>query len=161
MEALTAVSFAAINLLHSLRRQQTGRSVDRCTDGSVFGPKGNNPLRLRDILLESKTGGKSGEYRHQQSEAGEIVRNITRPAQCVSSDSRASQAVASASVFLPSPTWRHLVDNVNKKGDVVGVARLAGAMAADQTKALVPMHNMGMQHMKVRTYHHPSGTSML
>mmetsp|Transcript_32012 Transcript_32012/g.95626 ORF Transcript_32012/g.95626 Transcript_32012/m.95626 type:complete len:140 (+) Transcript_32012:1243-1662(+) len=51
---------------------------------------------------------------------------------------------AIARVVLPMHTWQQLVDNMNAKGDVLAVARLAGMMAAEQTGTLAPGY--GLSH---------------
>lgn len=135
MEALTAVAFAGINILSTLRRQL----LPRLEVGPMIGGS-DNPVafRISDIHLVSKKGGKSGEYLHQPVEE-ENIRNTQPDSFGALRVSRDDQVVAVARVFMPSITWKHLVHNINKKGDVLGVARLAGIMAADQTKTLLPM----------------------
>ncbi|GAB4271543.1 MAG: cyclic pyranopterin monophosphate synthase MoaC [Pararhodobacter sp.] len=48
-------------------------------------------------------------------------------------------AVASAHVVMQPETLAHVLAGTAKKGDVLGVARLAGIMAAKQTAGLIPL----------------------
>jgi cyclic pyranopterin phosphate synthase len=70
------------------------------------------------------------------------------------------EAVAGAEVHLGKEAFRQLsnllngdVDNptlIAKKGDILGVARLAGIMAAKQTAALIPLcHPLQLSHVSV------------
>jgi len=49
------------------------------------------------------------------------------------------EAVARGSVFMKKVTIRLIQDNKISKGDVLGVARIAGIMAAKKTSELIPM----------------------
>ena len=49
------------------------------------------------------------------------------------------RAVAEGSITMQSATFTKLSQGDAKKGDVLGVARLAGIMAAKQTGALIPL----------------------
>ncbi len=49
------------------------------------------------------------------------------------------EAVAKGSVFMKKDTIRLIQDNKISKGDVLGVARIAGIMAAKKTSELIPM----------------------
>ncbi|GAB1381206.1 cyclic pyranopterin monophosphate synthase MoaC [Pararhodobacter aggregans] len=48
-------------------------------------------------------------------------------------------ATASAHVVMQPETLAHVIAGTAKKGDVLGVARLAGIMAAKQTSSLIPL----------------------
>lgn len=48
-------------------------------------------------------------------------------------------ATACAHVVMQPETLAHVIAGTAKKGDVLGVARLAGIMAAKQTSALIPL----------------------
>lgn len=48
-------------------------------------------------------------------------------------------ATACAHVVMQPETLAHVVAGTAKKGDVLGVARLAGIMAAKQTSSLIPL----------------------
>src|SRR5271157_2648402 len=49
------------------------------------------------------------------------------------------EAVAAGSVYMKPETMRLIKDGSIQKGDVLGVARIAGIMAAKKTSELVPM----------------------
>ncbi|KAG1664173.1 hypothetical protein FOA52_012254 [Chlamydomonas sp. UWO 241] len=141
MEALAAAAFAAINLLGA--RQGAAPGIGR----------------IRNLQLELKEGGKSGSwlrpgFGHRgvaflppaaavdaDAEAApgpsSLLDLVTRAQDAVSAVSGPHGATATARLSIPLPAWQQLVDNVNKKGDVLGVARLAGIMAADSTRVLV------------------------
>lgn len=48
-------------------------------------------------------------------------------------------AIAVAQVTMAPETLQHILDGTAKKGDVLGVARLAGIMAAKRTADLIPL----------------------
>ena len=48
-------------------------------------------------------------------------------------------AVASCKINLSAQSLQIIEDNDSKKGDVLGVARLAGIMAAKKTSAIIPL----------------------
>lgn len=59
-------------------------------------------------------------------------------------------ATASASVLMQAETLHLIVEGGNKKGDVLGVARLAGIMAAKRTSDLIPLcHPLALTHVSV------------
>ena len=54
-------------------------------------------------------------------------------------DITARHAVASGSIRMQAKTLDMILDGGHKKGDVLGVARIAGIMAAKRTSDLVPL----------------------
>jgi cyclic pyranopterin phosphate synthase len=59
-------------------------------------------------------------------------------------------AVAHASVTMRPETFRLIMDKKVSKGDVLGVARVAGIMAAKRTGGLIPMcHPLNLSSVKV------------
>ena len=59
-------------------------------------------------------------------------------------------ATASAQVKMLPETLAHITEGTAKKGDVLGVARLAGIMGAKQTASLIPLcHPLGLDHVTV------------
>jgi len=60
-------------------------------------------------------------------------------------------AVAVCSIYFSNPTALPLIKgNQLKKGDVLGVARIAGIMAAKKTSELVPLcHPVGITSVSV------------
>ena len=51
----------------------------------------------------------------------------------------AREATATATVFMKRETFRRIMDRTIEKGDVFGVAQVAGIMAAKRTGELIPM----------------------
>jgi molybdenum cofactor biosynthesis enzyme len=165
MEALAAATFAALNLIASASspqltqlsaasRQSLPLSSDVLFDG-----------RLIEVFLQSKTGGKSGDYAHDRyafvEARGDLATWLILPLQgdaCPMNNNSVHRSgladvfienigsgpgsgcfhkkssVATTSLHMPATTWRKLVDNVNKKGNVLGVSQLAGELAADQAR---------------------------
>ena len=59
-------------------------------------------------------------------------------------------AVAGARVLMAPETLRMIMAGDHKKGDVLGVARLAGIMAAKRTSDLIPLcHPLGLDAVEV------------
>lgn len=59
-------------------------------------------------------------------------------------------AVASAKVFLSQEVATDIQDREVAKGDVLGVARLAGISAAKKTPDLIPLsHPLALHHVKI------------
>ncbi len=59
-------------------------------------------------------------------------------------------ATAAATVLMAPETLRMIVDGGHKKGDVLGVARLAGIMAAKRTPDLIPLcHPLALTSVSV------------
>ena len=62
----------------------------------------------------------------------------------------ARKAVARASVTMRPETLRLIVDGGHAKGDVLGIARLAGIMAAKRTAELIPLcHPLALDSVTV------------
>jgi cyclic pyranopterin phosphate synthase len=60
------------------------------------------------------------------------------------------EATAAGSVIMQPDTLRLIMDGKAKKGDVLGVARLAGIMAAKRTADLIPLcHPLGLTSVTV------------
>ena len=74
-----------------------------------------------------------GEFTHFDSEGKAIMVDI--------GDKPTTDriAVAEAKVFMTAETLRMIKDGEHKKGDVLGVARIAGIMAAKHTSDLIPL----------------------
>jgi cyclic pyranopterin monophosphate synthase len=59
-------------------------------------------------------------------------------------------AVASATVYLQPATLQAIIDGKMSKGDVFGVARLAGIQAAKKTPDLIPLsHPLAIHHAAI------------
>lgn len=62
----------------------------------------------------------------------------------------ARAAIACGHVVMKPETLAHVIDGTAKKGDVLGVARLAGIMAAKKCSDLVPLcHPLPITHVSV------------
>lgn len=62
----------------------------------------------------------------------------------------ARRAIAEGQVRVSLSTLEQIMSSSNKKGDVLGVARLAGIMAAKRTSELVPLcHPLSLTHVSV------------
>lgn len=59
-------------------------------------------------------------------------------------------AVAKSSITLASDAYEQVKEGTNKKGDVLGTARLAGIMASKQTSSLIPLcHPLPLQKASI------------
>jgi cyclic pyranopterin phosphate synthase len=60
------------------------------------------------------------------------------------------EAVARGAVRMGDETFRRIADRTVEKGDVLGVARVAGIMAAKRTGELIPMcHPLGLSAVTI------------
>lgn len=60
------------------------------------------------------------------------------------------QAVAEGQIIMQPGTLRHILQGTHKKGDVLGIARIAGIMAAKKTPDLVPLcHPLALTHVEI------------
>src|SRR5688572_11503876 len=60
-------------------------------------------------------------------------------------------AIATGCVFMAPATLKMIASRKAKKGDVLGVAQLAGIMAAKQTGQLIPLcHPLGLDSVEVQ-----------
>ena len=63
------------------------------------------------------------------------------------------EAIASGSVTMKPDTFRMIMNNEIVKGDVLGVAKIAGIMGAKKTGELIPMcHPLEITHVEVLFY---------
>jgi cyclic pyranopterin phosphate synthase len=59
-------------------------------------------------------------------------------------------AVASGRIRMQASTLRLIVEGGHKKGDVLGIARIAGIMAAKKTAELIPLcHPIPLTHVSI------------
>jgi cyclic pyranopterin phosphate synthase len=59
-------------------------------------------------------------------------------------------AVAGGRITMQPETLHLIVEGGHKKGDVLGIARIAGIMAAKKTAELIPLcHPIGLTHVEV------------
>lgn len=67
-------------------------------------------------------------------------------------------AVTEGRILMNAETLQHIIAGDNKKGDVLGIARIAGIMAAKKTPELVPLcHPLSLTHVELdlKTQEHP------
>ncbi len=61
------------------------------------------------------------------------------------------RAVARGSIQMQAETLQRIIQGEHKKGDVLGVARVAGVMAAKKTSDLVPLcHPLQLTHVDIQ-----------
>jgi len=59
-------------------------------------------------------------------------------------------AIAEGSIFLSEAAFACILDGNNKKGDVLGIARIAAIQASKQTSFLIPLcHPISLTHVSV------------
>ena len=60
-------------------------------------------------------------------------------------------AVAEGTIRMQAETLQRIVQGAHKKGDVLGVARVAGVMAAKKTSDLIPLcHPLQLTHVDIQ-----------
>ncbi len=61
------------------------------------------------------------------------------------------RAVARGSILMQAETLQRIIQGEHKKGDVLGVARVAGVMAAKKTSDLIPLcHPLQLTHVDIQ-----------
>ncbi len=59
-------------------------------------------------------------------------------------------AVTEGRIFMKDSTLQHILSGTNKKGDVLGVARIAGIMASKKTADLIPLcHPLALTKVEI------------
>ena len=59
-------------------------------------------------------------------------------------------AVAEGLIYMQAETLQHIKTGSHKKGDVLGIARIAGIMAAKKTSELIPLcHSLKLSHIEI------------
>lgn len=59
-------------------------------------------------------------------------------------------AAAHARITMNEPAFLQVMENKNKKGDVLGIANLAGILAAKKTSELIPLcHPLNLSHIEL------------
>ena len=72
------------------------------------------------------------------------------------------KAQAQGRIQMQAETLQRIVDGTHKKGDVLGVARIAGIMAAKKTSDLVPLcHPIALTHVEIDLAADASRTSVV
>lgn len=60
-------------------------------------------------------------------------------------------AVTEGRIFMEPATLQKVIDGDNKKGDVLGIARIAGIMASKKTAELIPLcHPLAITHVDIQ-----------
>ena len=60
-------------------------------------------------------------------------------------------AIAEGTIRMQADTLQRIVEGSHKKGDVLGVARIAGVMAAKKTSDLIPLcHPLQLTHVDIQ-----------
>ena len=60
-------------------------------------------------------------------------------------------AVTEGFITMTSSTLKRVLDGNNKKGDVLGIARIAGIMASKKTAELIPLcHPLPITHVEIK-----------
>lgn len=85
---------------------------------------------MKEILLQQKSGEK---LNHFDAQGKAIMVDV--------GDKPVTQrmAVASGRIFVNEAVYKAIAEGTAKKGDVLGVARLAGIMAAKRTSDMIPL----------------------
>ena len=71
-------------------------------------------------------------------------------------------AVTEGRILMETETLQRILEGDNKKGDVLGIARIAGIMAAKKTAELIPLcHPLAITHVdiKLETHQQPPSVS--
>jgi cyclic pyranopterin phosphate synthase len=59
-------------------------------------------------------------------------------------------AIADGTIHMQAETLQLIVSGTHKKGDVLGIARVAGIMAAKKTSDLIPLcHPLSLSHIEI------------
>jgi cyclic pyranopterin phosphate synthase len=59
-------------------------------------------------------------------------------------------AIADGSIRMQAETLQHIESGSHKKGEVLGIARVAGIMAAKKTAELIPLcHPLSLSHIEI------------
>ena len=70
-------------------------------------------------------------------------------------------AVADGFIRMHAETLQHIEFGTHKKGDVLGIARVAGIMAAKKTAELIPLcHPLSLSHIEITLETRPSDNTV-
>ena len=59
-------------------------------------------------------------------------------------------AITEGRILMKEETLKHIIAGDNKKGDVLGIARIAGIMASKKTPELIPLcHPLSLTHVEI------------
>lgn len=72
------------------------------------------------------------------------------------------RAVAEGRIEMQAETLQRIIEGDNKKGDVLGVARIAGIMASKKTAELIPLcHPLVLSHVDIELITDEANSSVL
>lgn len=109
-------------------------------------------LHGASISLGARTFSTSTQRREKQPKLTHLTEGGNAHMVSISSKEPTKRtAVAVCSIHFSNPLPIELIrENGNKKGDVIGVARIAGIMAAKQTSSLIPLcHPIAITHVSI------------
>ena len=70
-------------------------------------------------------------------------------------------AIAEGCIKMRPETLEHIESGTHKKGDVLGIARIAGIMAAKKTSELVPLcHPLSLSHIEINLEMRPADNTV-
>lgn len=70
-------------------------------------------------------------------------------------------AVADGNIRMQAETLQQIDSGTHKKGDVLGIARVAGIMAAKKTSELIPLcHPLSLSHIEITLEKRPSDNAI-
>jgi len=70
-------------------------------------------------------------------------------------------AIAEGCIKMRPETLEHIESGTHKKGDVLGIARIAGIMAAKKTAELIPLcHPLSLSHIEIILETRPSDNTV-
>ena len=71
------------------------------------------------------------------------------------------RAITFGKIMMSAITFDMIINHQHKKGDVLGIARIAGIMAAKQTSTLIPLcHPLSLTHINIDLIPNPSDSSI-
>ena len=70
-------------------------------------------------------------------------------------------AIADGHIRMQPETLQHIESGTHKKGDVLGIARIAGIMAAKKTSELIPLcHPLSLSHIEINLETRPADNTV-
>nr|WP_188206529.1 cyclic pyranopterin monophosphate synthase MoaC [Alkalibacillus aidingensis] len=86
----------------------------------------------------------STNFNHFDSKGNAIMVDVSNK------DETTRIAIAKSSIRTNKEVYEQIINHQNKKGDVLGVARVAGIMATKQTSQLIPMcHPIAISNVEI------------
>ena len=120
--------------------------VDRGYEAETGAADADEPMLLGDASDDdvSKPAVTSPAFNHLDTDGNAKMVDVSPKSPTV------RQAVASCNVMMSAETLAAILSGTMRKGDVLGVARTAGIMAAKRTSELIPMcHQIPLSHVQV------------